>query len=471
MIKEKKVRCRVAPSPTGKLHLGTAHTALFNYVFARLHKGDFILRIDDTDRQRSKKEFEEDILFSLKWLGIEWDEGPDVGGPYKLYRQSERGEIYKKYLESLVEENKAYYCYCTKEELEEERKEMETKNGPIKYSGKCSSLPDEEKKKYEKKGSKRTIRLKNPNKKLTFVDLIRGEISVDSSLFGDFVIARSDGTALLNFAATIDDIEMEITHAIRGEDFINMVPRQLLIYQSLGANPPEFAHLSFLYAPDKTKLSKRHGATSVFEYKEMGYLPEALMNYLSILGYSMPEEKEFFQLEEFIKDFDIKRIQKGAPIFSLDKLDWYNGHYIRRAQTRQLADQIYEFYQKKYPIELIEKTIPLIQERIKKLSDYLALCEFFFHSPENYEVGLDDKVVLLSKIAERLQGLNDWKAVKIGELMQNLAEELKIKNSEFFMILRVAVTGKKISPPLNESMEILGRGETLNRLRKLLDAT
>jgi len=464
----RKIRCRVAPSPTGNLHLGTAHTALFNYLFAKHNLGDFILRIDDSDSERSKKEFETDIKISLKWLGITWDEGPDIGGLYGPYRQSERGSIYKKYLDRLLKEEKAYYCYCSKEELDKERQEMEVKKIASKYSGKCRNLTDNEKKKFEHEGRKGAIRLINANKKVSFVDLIRGEITVDTSLFGDFVIARSDGSSLLNFAATVDDIEMKITHTIRGEDFINMVPRQLLIFEALGIKSPEFAHLSFLYAPDKTKLSKRHGATSISEYRNMGYLPEAMINYLGILGYSMSDGREFFSLADLIEDFDIKRVQKGMPIFNIDKLNWYNGNYIRKSQISNLKSQIWEFYDKKYPQDLVEKTIPLIQERIKKLSDYLPLCEFFFKKPTSYEVDVTDKKELLGEIAGRLERLTDWKADLIGKEMQDLCTKLGMKTGDFFMTLRVAVTGKKISPPLNESMEILGKEEVIKRLRSIL---
>lgn len=464
----RKIRCRIAPSPTGKLHLGTAHTSLFNYLFAKHNLGDFILRIDDSDKERSKKEFEKDIINSLKWLGITWDEGPDIGGLYSPYRQSERGSIYKKYLDRLLKEKKAYYCYCSKEELEKERQEMEAKKIASKYSGKCKNLFPDEKKKFENEGRKGAIRLINPNKKVVFIDLIRGEITVDTSLFGDFVIARSDGSALLNFAATVDDVEMKISHAIRGEDFINMVPRQLLIFEALEVKPPEFAHLSFLYAPDKTKLSKRHGATSVSEYREMGYLPEAMINYLGILGYSISDEHEFFNFQDLIKDFDIKRVQKGMPIFNLDKLDWYDGNYIRRTQIHQLADQIWEFYNRKYPEDLIEKTIPLIQERIKKLSDYLPLCEFFYQRPGTFEIDLIPNKDILKKISDKIPEIKDWKASLIGEDLQELCDELGLKASDFFMMLRVAVTGKKISPPLNESMEILGKEEILSRLKILV---
>lgn len=365
-----KIRVRVAPSPTGSLHLGTAHTALFNYLFAKHSNGNFILRIDDSDRERSKKEFEENIISALKWMNIEWDEGPDIGGPFKHYRQSERGSVYAKYLDTLIKAGKAYVCYCSAQELDRERKEMESKKLPSKYSGKCRILTQEDRRKMESQGKRGAIRLINPNKKVTFTDLIRGNITVDTSLFGDFIIARSDGTALLNFAATVDDIDMKITHAIRGEDFLNMVPRQLIIFDALEVTPPEFAHLSFLYAPDKTKLSKRHGATSVLEYRDLGYLAQAMVNYLGILGYTMSDGREIFEIFDLIKDFDIRRVQKGAPIFDINKLNWYNGHYIRQMSDEKLNKKILNFYSSKYPEEIVKKTIPLVKERIKTLADY-----------------------------------------------------------------------------------------------------
>jgi len=463
-----KIRCRVAPSPTGKLHLGTAHTALFNFLFAKHGKGTFILRIDDTDKMRSRKEFEEEIVSSLKWLGIVWDEGPDVGGPYAPYVQSQRSSSYQKYLDKLLQEKKAYYCFCTKEELEEERKEMETKKIPPVYSGKCLKRTNEEISQFEKEGRKAAIRLVNPNKKVTFHDLIRGEITVDSALFGDFVIVRSDGTALLAFAAAVDDIEMKITHAIRGEDFLNLVPRQILIYEALEEKPTEFAHLSFLYAPDKTKLSKRHGATSVSEYKEMGYLKEAMINYLGILGYSMSDGREVFTLEELIADFDISRVQKSAPVFDLNKLNWYNGYYIRKAQRSKLKDQIFNFFNKKYPEEKIEKILPLVVERIKTLKEFEMYADFFFRMPANYEIDLSAKKEILGKTLEALKTVSDWKADIIGAKMQEVATQNGVKNSEYFMTVRVTVTGKKISPPLNESMELLGKEEVLSRIKSLI---
>ena len=466
-----RVRCRVAPSPTGNLHVGTAHTALFNFLFARHHKGVFILRIDDSDSVRSKKEYEENIIESLKWLGIEWDEGPDVGGKYGPYRQSERMDNYKKYLNRLLEENKAYYCYCTKEELENERKLQEAKKQPTKYSGKCAHLGKEGIRQLIHEGRKPVIRFRTPNKIVKFTDLIRGEISVNSNLFGDFVIARSDGSSLLNFAATIDDIEMKITHAIRGEDFLNLVPRQIVLFESLGYPTPVFAHLSFLYAPDRTKLSKRHGATSVTEYKEMGVLSEAIVNYLSTLGWSLisGDQKaqsgnpEIFSFGEAIKSFDITKVQKSAPIFDYEKLRWMNGEYIRNKSNKDLKNLLYHHVSmltREYD-GLLDKILPLVKERMKTLNEFWSLAGFFFERPKEFVRPL--KVSPL-KVAREAIEKSEWNHDVMEKAIRDAADKAKLKAKDVFMELRVAVTGKTVGPPLLESLEILGREETLKRI-------
>lgn len=462
------VRTRIAPTPSGNLHLGTAHTALFNYLFAHHNDGKFILRIDDTDQRRYKKEFEEDIISSLKWLGLVWDEGPDIGGPYGPYRQSERMDHYWPYAEKLLKEGKAYYCYCSPEELQKEKEQAEKEHKLIKYSGKCRNLTQKQIDDYQKEGRKPTVRLIIPEEKISFIDPARGEISVNSGDFGDFIIVRSDKSALLMLASTVDDIEMKITHTIRGEDYINFVPRQIMLFKELGVKPPVFAHLPFVYGQDGTKLSKRHGAVSVSEYKEMGFLPEAVFNYLTLLGWSPKDNREILDKQETIKLFTLKAVNTNPHRFNITKFEWINGEYIRKAQSSNLKTQILNFYKNKLPENIVEKTIPLVQERIKKLSDYLPLCEFLFKEPEKYELDLLSKKEILKSIGEVLNTSKEWKAEKIGEAMQNLAQKLGVKNSEFFMILRVAISGKKITPPLNESMEILGKDECVKRINSLV---
>lgn len=462
------VRTRIAPTPSGTLHLGTAHTALFNYLFAKHSGGQFILRIDDTDKTRYKKEYEDDIIAALKWLGLEWNEGPDIGGSYGPYRQSERMSHYWPYVEKLLKENKAYYCYCTQEELQKEKEKLEKEHKLIKYLGKCRDLTQEQIKEYEKQGKKGAVRLKVPEKISSFIDPARGKISVNTAEFGDFVIARSNKSALLMLATTVDDIEMKITHTIRGEDYLNFVPRQIMLFEALGVQPPIFAHLPFVYAEDGSKLSKRKGAVSVTDYKELGILPDAIFNYLTLLGWSPKDNKEIISREETIKLFTLEALNTNPHRFNMIKLEWVNGEYIRKAQSSKLKSQILEFYKNKLPEEVVEKTIPLVQERIKKLSDYLPLCEFFFNEPETYEIDLSSKKELLKKIAEALNTVKNWKADKIGEAMVECAKKQGIKNSEFFMVLRVAVSGKKITPPLNESMEILGKEKCIKRINLLI---
>ena len=372
-----KVRVRIAPTPSGKLHLGTAHTALFNYLFARHNKGKFILRIDDSDPKRSKKEFEEDIIKSLKWLGFDWDEGPDIGGPYEPYRQSQRMDHYKPYIEKLLQKGTAYYCYCTQEELAEEKKRLQKENKRIVYSGKCSQLNQEQIANFNKQGRKPAVRLRVPRKIVSFIDPARGKISVNTNEFGDFIIARSDSSALLVLAITIDDLEMKITHAIRGEDYLNIVPKQIVIYEALGIEPPIFAHLPFVYAQDGSKLSKRHGATSVSEFKQMGYLPEAIFNYLVLLGWSSGDDRDILSKKEIIKLFTLEKVNTNSHRFDINKLNYINGAYIRNMVDKKLLQLIKQYSNIQLPISSFQKIVPLVKERIVKLADIDSLIDFF----------------------------------------------------------------------------------------------
>ncbi|HHE76843.1 MAG TPA: glutamate--tRNA ligase, partial [Candidatus Parcubacteria bacterium] len=358
---KKEIRVRFAPSPTGYLHIGSARTALFNFLFARKNKGKFILRIEDTDRERSKQEFELDIIENLKWLGIEWDEGPALASPYREtrespifnfqsskerkytgnygpYRQSERRDAYKKYLEKLLKEGKAYYCFCSKEELEAKKQDQISRGLPPRYDGKCSNLSREEVEKNLREGKDFVIRFKIPEKKILFNDLIRGKIEFDASLFGDIVIAKNLETPLYNFASVVDDFEMKITHIIRGEDHLSNTPKQILLQEALGFPSSAYAHLPLILGQDKTKLSKRHGAMAVGEYKRKGYLPEAIINFLALLGWNPDTEREIYPLPSLIKDFSIKKIQKSGAIFNLEKLDYLNGFYIRQKPIEKLTE-------------------------------------------------------------------------------------------------------------------------------------
>lgn len=460
------VRIRIAPSPTGFPHIGTIYQALFDYAFARKHTGKFIVRIEDTDRARLVEGAEDKIYSSLDWFGLVEDESPRKNGPFAPYRQSERLDIYKKYAMQLVETGHAYYCFCTKERLDEVRKQQQAEKKVPMYDKHCRNMPNEQIKSKITNGQPWVIRLKVPeNTKIVTQDLIRGEIVFDSNLVDDQVLLKSDGYPTYHLAVVIDDHLMEISHVVRGEEWIPSSPKHVLLYQFLEWSIPIFFHTPVIRNPDKSKFSKRHGHTNVSWYQEQGYLPEAILNYLALMGWSHPDEKDIFSLEEFIKVFDLKDVKPVGPVFDLKKLEWMNGDYIRRTDDGVLKDKILKFYNDQLPADLVGKTIPLIKERIHKLADYQPLCQFFFTRPTEYEVDVTVKVDLLTKVADALEGVTEWQAAKIGEKLLATAQELGIKNSEFFMVLRVAITGKKISPPLNESMELIGKDESLARLR------
>lgn len=518
-IKPGEIRVRIAPAPTGLLHIGLARTALFNYLFAKKSKGIFILRIEDTDIERSKPEFEKDILENLKWLGIEWDEGPDIGGPYGPYRQSERLEIYQKYLEKLLAEDKAYYCFCSEEELEAEREYRLSIGQPPIYSGKCRDLPRETVKKWLTEGKSSIIRFKTPLKKIEFNDLIRGKIEFDSALIGDFSIAKNLNTPLYNFACVIDDFEMAISHVIRGEDHIPNTPKQILIQEALGFPRPEYAHLPLIFGPDRTKLSKRHGAIAISEYKKEGYLPEAIVNFIAFLGWNPGGEREIYSLSSLIKDFSLEKVQKGGAIFNIKRMDFLNGFYIRQKSVEKLTElclpylveagflksheKVEEFHLGPAHFEILEtgeiinleklrKIISIYQERLKKLSEISQLTDFFFKEKLVYERNLlrwkemTDKEIFHSldrseKILSKIKS-KDWKeenlekillaeadkfAKEIGRVGDLSAEALaKADRGYLLWPLRVALTGKEASAGPFEIAEILGKEKTIKRIRE-----
>ena len=482
----KNIRTRIAPSPTGEdLHIGNAYTALINYVFAKKNNGQFIVRIEDTDRTRLVPDSEKHILSSLKWLGISHDEGPDIGGIFAPYRQSERLELYKKYAEELVEKGHAYYCFCTPERLAEMRKKQEENHLPPMYDGACKKVkspasPAGRQKSparnatrqqlrssgrvagWKVKSEKYVIRLNVPDEgTTTFTDLIRGEISFENKLIDDQVLLKSDGFPTYHLGVVVDDHIMEITHIIRGEEWISSTPKHILLYQFFGWDLPIFAHMPLLRNPDKSKLSKRKNPVWVSWYKNEGYLPEAILNYLATLAWAHPEEKEIFSLDEMIHVFTLESIQTTAPIFNTEKLRWFNGEYLRKSQKSKVKSQIFEFYDKKYSLEGIEKVLPLVVERMKTLKEFESLAGFFFERPKEYERPL--KVAPLKVAIQALQ-TSDWTHEAMEKAIREASEKAGMKAKDVFMELRVAVTGKTVGPPLLESLEILGREETLQRL-------
>lgn len=535
----KQVRVRFAPSPTGPFHIGGARTALFNYLFARKEGGSFILRIEDTDKERSKPEFEEDILESLEWLGLFWDEGPRPSvsfrkkeeipvpspkspkneeqkyiGNFGPYRQSERSAIYKKYIEKLLSEDKAYFCFCSPQELKSTRDYQIATGQPPHYSGKCRSLQKEEVKEKLKKGIPAIVRLKVVSQKIKFKDLIRGDLEFDAGLLGDFPLAKKRGgeyLPLYNFAAAVDDFEMKISHVIRGEDHLSNTPKQILIQKALNFPQPEYAHIPLILGKDKSKLSKRHGAVGVKEYKKEGYLPEALVNFLAFLGWNPGDEREIFSLSSLAKEFSLKRVQKAGAVFNLKKLDYLNGFYIRqkplkiltelclpylieagflqplRAQKKIIGPEnnnlqditSYKVSETGQEIDFnhLQKIVGLYQERLKKLSEISSLTDFFFKKNLVYKkelllwkkIGereikknLKRALKVLSKIKEK-----DWQKDILEKILLQEAERLEDRG-ELLWPLRVALTGKQASAPPFEIAALLGKEATLARLQDAL---
>ncbi len=464
------VRTRIAPSPTGAdVHVGSIATALMNFAWAKKNHGQFVIRIEDTDRTRIVPGGEEKMLDTLNRIGLQADESPKVGGPYAPYRQSERLSIYKKYAEELVASGKAYYCICAPERLAKMRQDQQAKKQIPKYDRLCFHDQKNVIKKIRNDQLPHVIRLLIPDGETKFQDVVRGEIVINNENLDDQVLLKSDGFPTYHLGVVVDDHLMKISHIIRGEEWLPSTPKHVILYRAFGWELPAFAHVSLLRNPDRSKLSKRKNPVWTSWYLDLGIYPEALLNYLALMGWSHPEGKEKFSLEEYVEKFDIKDIQTSAPVFDPVKLEWMNGLYIRETKNSILKDQILEFYKaKKVDLDekIVEKTIPLVKERIKKLSDYLPLCEFFFQPVQR--LSLEKDSLYIKSVYEELKTITDWKAEIIGERMLELAKKLGIKNSEFFMTVRIAISGKKITPPLNESMEILGKEECLKRLDSLV---
>jgi len=470
-----RVRCRVAPSPTGPLHFGTARTALFNWLFARGHGGDFILRIEDTDVERSTKEYESQIIEGLKWLGLDWDEGPGVGlgltdvGKFGPYRQSERAQIYEKYTKKLLEENKAYRCYCTKEELEAERQAMLSQGMPPKYSGKCKNLV------APPLGREpQVIRFKMPEAIIEFKDLIRDKIKFDMALTGDIAIAKNISTPLYNLAVVIDDFEMQITHVIRGEDHIANTPKQIVLARALGFPSPEFAHLPLILSADRSKLSKRHAETSLVEYRESGFLPAAVVNFMALLGWHPKDNREIFTKEELIKEFDLNRVQKAGAVFNEDKLNWTNSQYIKNSAIEKLLEDIKPLLKKAGIVsdhKTLQKVIETERGRMKNLNDFIKSSDFFFALPDYSPELLIWQGLPRERIKNNIQELlsllksipvKDFKKSDLESAIMPLAE--KLGRGAALWPLRAALSGKEASPGPFEIMEILGKEESSRRL-------
>lgn len=460
------VRTRIAPSPTGFPHIGTIYQVLIDYAYARKHKGKFILRLEDTDRARFVEGAEEVIYSSLTWFGLEPDESPKIGGPFAPYRQSERLPMYKKYADELIAKGHAYYCFCTRERLEQMRKDQEAAHLPPMYDKTCLKLSKDEVKQKLDSGMAHVVRLHVPeHEKIAFDDIISGHIEFDSDVIDHQVILKSDGFPTYHFGVVVDDHLMEITHIFRGKEWISSTPKHVLLYQFFGWEMPIHGHLPLILNEDgKGKLSKRHGHASVDYYRKLGYLPEAVLNYLSNIVWNHPDGKEIYPLSEFISLFDVTQITSQAPRFDLKKLDWVNGQYIRMKSASELKKLIYQHVNTlpSADDQLLDKILPLIRERMSTLSQFQPLAGFFFARPKEFDRPLNTSLV---QILNDILPTAHWKHDELETLIRATAEARAVKVKDLFMELRLAVTGKTVGPPLLESLEILGKEETLARLK------
>ncbi len=483
----KPARVRFAPSPTGHLHLGGARTALYDYLLAKQTGGQFVLRIEDTDRKRLVPGAEQEIMDGLRWLGLEWDEGPDKGGPYGPYRQSERKEIYQKYAKQLIDQDQAYYCFCSPERLEKVRQEQQKAKLPPHYDGTCRNLSREEAEARIAAGEKHVIRFKMPKEGATTVkDVLLGEITIENRNLDDYIIVKSDGLALYHLAAAVDDHLMNITHVIRGSEWLPTFPLHGLIHRAFGWEEPEWVHLSvFLKPSGKGKMSKREAADlmkdgySIFvkDLKGLGYLPEAVVNWITLMGWSYDDHTEFFTLPDLVEKFGLDRLNPSPAAINFTKFDHFNGLHIRNLSHAELVERVKPFFAERgYQADdaTLLKIAPIIQERLGGVDEAPELAGFFFQetvTPAEDDLRIKDlrvadTLALARKIADLLAGLPDMKLETAEPPMRELVEQSGLKAGQVFGLMRIAITGQKVSPPLFESMEIIGKEKVVERMRQ-----
>ncbi len=479
------VRVRFAPSPTGSLHIGGGRTALFNWLFARHHGGAFLLRSEDTDLARSTREAENLVLADLRWLGLAWDEGPDLGGPVGPYRQSERTELYKREAERLLAAGKAFYCYCTDAELDERRKAQQRAGQAPHYVGTCRNVTDAQRAEWRAEGRPEAIRFRVPGTPVSFADRVKGTVTFPGDQVGDFVVLRGNGQPTYNFACAVDDAGMGITHVIRAEEHLSNTPRQLMIYEALGHVPPEFAHVPLILNADRTKMSKRSGeeATFVSEFKARGFIPEALVNFLVLLGWSWDGEQEIFALPELIEKFSLERVGSTGAVFDKDKLEWMNGQYLKAMSPAERTARV-----RAYLVEIgglpsaavvgdvdafLARAVDAVGERLKTLADVEGYAGFAFRDPvviapdalaEFVKRGEGDR--RLNALADCVAAVEPFDLAPLEEAVRQLAETLGVKAGDLFFPARVALTGRKVAPGIFEVMRLLGKDRTVTRLRE-----
>ena len=479
------VRVRFPPSPTGEPHVGNIRTAIFNWLFARRHGGAFVIRIEDTDQARKVEGATEQLLDALRWLGLDWDEGPEAGGPYGPYYQSQRLDIYSREAKRLVESGRAYRCYCSQERLAVAREERARRKEPPGYDRRCRGLTEAERRDLDASGTVPVVRFKMPLEGVTEVDdLIRGKVTFQNRLADDFVMLKSDGFPTYHLANVTDDHLMKISHVMRGEEWLSSTPRHVQLYAALGWEPPRFAHLPLILASDRSKLSKRHGATSLLECRALGLLPETLFNFLTMLGWSLDDRTEILTVDEMIQGFSIERVSKAGAVFDYDKLSWMNGVYIRRMTPKALADALLDYWRLYPPPEIpdmpdrdrLAAVAAVVQERLKTLADAAPRIPFFFYPDFDYEPEdlvqrkMDEAGTrrALEVSLETIEGLESPDAATLEGAMRPLADDLGIKVGQLLGTLRVATTGLRVSPPLFESMEVLGKERIVRDIRRAI---
>jgi glutamyl-tRNA synthetase len=487
------IRCRIAPSPTGPLHIGTARTALFNILFARRHGGTFVLRLEDTDVARSTVAYERDILEGLHWLGIDWDEGPAIGelaerGPYGPYRQMERLAAYQEASERLLRADQAYECFCTPEELAADRAAQEASRQPPRYVGRCAHLTPEQRAQRRADGRRPVIRFRVGEGRVDFHDLVRGDVSIDvDALGGDLVIVRSDGTPLYHFTVVVDDAAMAISHVIRGEDHLSNTPKHILLFRALGAEVPRFAHLPLILNPDRTKMSKRKSQTAVADYIAQGYVREAIVNHLALLGWSPGDDEEILSFETLAERFDLDRVQPNGAVFDRERLDWLNGQWIRRLPDADLVERALPFLERSVAdaaasgaavrppdAQSLSDLLPLVRERLPRLDAIGPMVEFVFLDdlvvepgllvPKRWDVPMTVEGLRAARVAIADLGEVSFEAEELEATLRGVCETHAWKPGDLFMAIRVAITGRTATPPLFDTMVCLGYARTLERL-------
>ncbi len=475
----KEVRTRFAPSPTGDLHVGGARTALFNWLFTRNQGGDYILRIEDTDFNRSADQYTEQIKSALDWLGLNWDEGPDVGGPHEPYHQSQRLDRYKEVADELMKRGVVYPCYCTAEELEAERERQRARREPPRYSGRCRNLSEAEKEKFEAEGRDYAYRYRIPEKPATVKDIAKGEVSFPPDQVGDFIVIKSNGSPAYNFAVVVDDHDMGITHVVRGDDHLSNTPRQIYLYEEMGWQPPKWCHLAMILGSDGERLSKRHGATDVEEYREKGFLPEAMVNALALLGWSPPDGVEVKDVDELIEAFSLERVNKSASRFDFDKVRYLNGQHLRALPATEICERLEDFLPEsltKNDRENLPEIVELLREQLELLTDFAPLYETYFvdFSPEPSAVKWlaeqDGALEVVTVLKKHVEAAQSFSLADVESLIKAAGDELEQSGADLYKPMRVAVTGQLEGPEFHRLMVPLGRQRCLDRIETVLQA-